>query len=108
MTKPFSLPICKYNQWTRTLLLAPPTGYSEDHHAHVLLHMEAALASRTWRNKAVEARRYMCDMTQHQGDPHAPSQYHIISYLMELSDELKYPYYHYELPQWGQNLGHDL
>ena len=53
--------------------------------------MEAGLAQGTWRNKAVQARRYISYMKLHMPNILWPSQYHIMSYLIEHSDELKSP-----------------
>ena len=51
--------------------------------------MEAGLAQGTWRNKAVQAHRYISYMKLHIANILRPSQYHISSYLIELSGELK-------------------
>ena len=53
--------------------------------------MEAALSQRTWRNKALQVRSYILYMKNHNANILKPSLYEIMSYLLELSVELKSP-----------------
>ena len=53
--------------------------------------MEAALASGSWKNKTVQARKYIQYLSQCKADPLKSMQYHIMSYIIMPQDALRTP-----------------
>lgn len=66
-------------------------GYPDGLHERILQVYFAGLTAGTWKNKSIQAKKYLNFTSNYNTDPLAPTQYDLLAYILHLKDSLATP-----------------